>query len=256
MRSMVTNGKGTKRSGMTAGLMLSGAVAALALPSAVLAFSSAIVVQPAAELPSETPENALRAPSIDPGLVQAISLRMQTRGQGFRFTPAGTATRPDRSITVAVRVDSGSARAITVQKGLDTAPSALSATTLRIAPNGYNLGVARGYQGFSSSAMLAPEIRKIDMPDLSTFRLGGSKGGPSRFSTKLSVDEKESTGRAPGTFETAGQPTVDLGGSYRLTRNLTVTAGVRYSADRDRIAPLTDSKQDSQAVYLGTQFKF
>ncbi|MFT4025784.1 MAG: hypothetical protein QM676_03120 [Novosphingobium sp.] len=255
MRSMVTNGKSTKRSGTTAGLMLSGAVAALALPSAVLAFSSAIVVQPTAELPDETPASTLRAPSIDSGLVQAISLRMQTRGQGFRFTPAGTSTRPDRSITVAVRVDSA-ARAITVQKGLEITPSALSATTLRIAPNGYNLGVARGYQGFSSSATLGAEIRKIDMPDLSTFRLAGSKGGPSRFSTKLAVDEKESTGRAPGTFETAGQPTVDLGGSYRLTRNLNVTAGVRYSADHDRIAPLTDSKQDSQAVYLGTQFKF
>jgi hypothetical protein len=96
------------------------------------------------------------------------------------------------------------------------------------------------------------------MPDLSTFRLGAAKtsGGPSRFSTRLSVDELEKTGRAPGTFETAGQPTVDLGGSYRVTGNLNVTAGVRYSADRDRIAPLTDGKQDSQAVYLGTQFRF
>lgn len=257
MRSMVKNAKGTKRSGTTAGLMLSGAVVALALPSAVLAFSSAIMVEPAADLSSDAPENAPRAPSIDQGLVQAISLRMQTKGQGFRFTPAGTSSRPDRSVTVAVRVAPGSARAITVQKGLEAAPSAFGAQGLRITPGGYNLGVSRGYQGFSSSVALAPEVRKIDMPDLSTttFRLS-NKGGPSRFSTKLSVDEKENTGRAPGTFETAGQPTVDLGGSYRLTRNLNVTAGVRYSADRDRIAPLTDSKQDSQAVYLGTQFKF
>jgi hypothetical protein len=235
--------------------MLSGAVMALALPSAVLAFSSAIIVQPAAEPEIEAPVSALRSPTVDASLAQAISMRMQPKGQGFRFTPAGTASRPDRSITVAVRVDSDSARAITVHKGLDTATTALSAAPLRISPTAYNLGVSRGFQAFSSNGAIA-DLRKIDMPDLSTYRTGGTKSGPSRFSTRLSVDEKDKTGRAPGTFETAGQPTVDLGGSYRLTGNLNVTAGVRYSADRDRIAPLTDGKQDGQAVYLGTKFSF
>ena len=35
-----------------------------------------------------------------------------------------------------------------------------------------------------------------------------------------------------------------------------VTAGVRVTQDRDRIAPLTDGVQDDQAVYVGTQFRF
>ena len=48
----------------------------------------------------------------------------------------------------------------------------------------------------------------------------------------------------------------DVGGAYRVTRNLDVTAGVRYSQDRERLKPLTDGKQDSQAVYVGTQFRF
>ena len=49
----------------------------------------------------------------------------------------------------------------------------------------------------------------------------------------------------------------DLGGSYRLTRNLDVTAGVRYRAsDRDRLTVRNDSARDSQAVYVGTAFKF
>jgi len=47
-----------------------------------------------------------------------------------------------------------------------------------------------------------------------------------------------------------------LGGSYSVTRNLDVTAGVRLKNERDRMAPLTDSRQDSQAVYVGTQFRF
>jgi len=41
-----------------------------------------------------------------------------------------------------------------------------------------------------------------------------------------------------------------------VTRNVAVTAGVRYSSERDRIAPLTDTTQDSQAVYVGTRFRF
>lgn len=253
---MTTIGKGRKRSGTTAGLMLSAAVVGLALPSAVLAFSSAVLIQPVEEPQAQAPVKPLHSPTVDPSLAQAISMRMLPKGQGFRFTPAGTASRPDRSITVAVRVDPDSARTLTVSKALDAPSSLAGITGLRIAPTGFNLGVSRGYQAFSSAGSLAPEIRKIEMPDLSTFRIANGKAGPSRFSTRLSVDEREKTGRAPGTFETAGQPTVDLGGSYRLTGNLNVTAGVRYSADRDRIAPLTDGKQDSQAVYLGTQFRF
>ena len=41
-----------------------------------------------------------------------------------------------------------------------------------------------------------------------------------------------------------------------MTRNLAVTAGVRVSQDRNRIAPLTDGVEDDKAVYVGTQFRF
>jgi len=48
---------------------------------------------------------------------------------------------------------------------------------------------------------------------------------------------------------------VDLGGAYSLTRNLDVTAGVRYRSDRDRLTQ-ADARRDSQAVYVGTAFRF
>ncbi|HEU4970011.1 MAG TPA: hypothetical protein VFT73_13830, partial [Sphingomonas sp.] len=49
----------------------------------------------------------------------------------------------------------------------------------------------------------------------------------------------------------------DLGGSYSLTKNLDVTAGVRYKAERrDRLQIIDDGRRDSQAVYIGTAFKF
>ena len=47
-----------------------------------------------------------------------------------------------------------------------------------------------------------------------------------------------------------------VGGSYRLTRNLDVTGGVRYKIQRDRLEPLADQRRDSQAVYVGTAFRF
>ncbi len=49
---------------------------------------------------------------------------------------------------------------------------------------------------------------------------------------------------------------LDLGGSCALTRNIAVTGGMRYRVQRDQIAPLADLRRDSQAVYLGTAFRF
>ncbi len=49
---------------------------------------------------------------------------------------------------------------------------------------------------------------------------------------------------------------LDMGGSYSLTRNLDVTAGVRYRSDRERLARIDDDRRNSQAVYLGTAFRF
>jgi hypothetical protein len=41
-----------------------------------------------------------------------------------------------------------------------------------------------------------------------------------------------------------------------LTRNLDVTGGVRYKIQEDRLQPLADNRRDSQAVYIGTAFRF
>ena len=63
--------------------------------------------------------------------------------------------------------------------------------------------------------------------DLGKFSLAQSgSNDPSRFSPRIVLDQKEATGRAPRTFsDTADR--VDLGGAYRLGRNIDVTAGVR-----------------------------
>jgi hypothetical protein len=154
---------------------------------------------------------------------------------------------------VAVRVDAATARAVSVRKTLGGAPSMAGLSQLRIAPTAYNLGVARGSQNFA----LPNDIRRIDMPDLSAFTPSQTApDAPARFNPRVSLDAREKAGRAPRTFEASGEQSVDLGGSYRVGKNLDVTAGVRYSQERDRLKPLTDGRQDSQAVYVGTQFRF
>ncbi|CAM4300654.1 Porin domain-containing protein [Novosphingobium lubricantis] len=195
--------------------------------------------------------------SVDERLAAQITVRALRTGKLFRFTPAGNDTRPNRAITVAVRVDAQSAQAFSVRNALAEASSPGTAAPVRIAPMAYNLGMARGFTSFAPAAAAAPELQRIEMPDLSKFKSEQkSSGSASRFAPRIEMDGRDQPGRAPRTLEGQGDYRLDFGGSYRLTRNLNVTAGVRYSPERDRVLPLTDGKQDNQAVYVGTQFRF
>jgi len=70
------------------------------------------------------------------------------------------------------------------------------------------------------------------------------------------VGAERAIGNRPHLTNVDQSYSVDLGGSYALTRNLAVTGGVRYKMQRDRLEPLADDRQDSQAVYIGTAFRF
>lgn len=236
--------------GAASGLLIAGAVALLALPSAVLAFSSRL--DGAADAAANQGLGAFAPGAIDPRLARALAARQPGSGPLFRFTPAGLATRPDRSVTVAVRVDSDATHEIIVRAA--SAPrSATGVVPLRITPAAYTLGVSRGYQGF----VLSADPHRPDQPDLGAYHLTDSTPDPTpRLAPRIQLGQSERPGRAPRTLEAQGEQSVDVGGSYRLTRNLDVTAGVRYSQDRDRLKPLLDGKQDSQAVFVGTQFRF
>ncbi|MEE4452035.1 hypothetical protein [Novosphingobium resinovorum] len=241
------------RGGMKGSLLLASCVALLALPSAVLAFSTDFAgKQNDGQIDSLAPETTQE------NLSRAIAMRSLAKGQIFPFTPAGTPNRQDRAVTVAVRVDPEAAQAIIVHGPAQVAQNSQDAGRLRMAPTAFNLGVSRGYQNFAQNLVpQAPSRPMAELPDLKRFNLtpGPSKGDESRFSPRISLDEKKPSGRAPRTFAIDGSE-VELGGAYRVTENLDVTAGVRYSQERERLVPLTDGKQDSQAVYVGTQFKF
>ncbi len=244
-----------KRSGGTSALLLSAAVGVLALPSAVMAVSSGINSGSVVPVAPDT-AGTFTPSEVDPRLGRSITVRALSKGRLFRFTPAATPSQLDNAtITVAVRLPVNST-GLAIRAGVPTVDVAPSG--LRIAPTAYSLGTARGYRSFAENMGAgATDIRKLEMPDLASYQPKGAagKGDPSRFAPRVVLDERETAGRSPRTFEQNDQM-VDLGGSYRVTRNLNVTAGVRYQSERDRLVPLTDGSQDSQAVYVGTQFRF
>lgn len=245
-----------RRNGVSTGLLLAVAVGALALPSAVLAFSSSL---DAVGTGRDEGIATISGPGGQARFAADMSVRTLGRGHPFRFTPAGIPTRPDRSVTVAVRVDPRLAGGITVRGGRPIAgqPGKAEIAALQIAPTAFSLGVARGYHGFAQNLGEIRDARNPELPDISAYTIGEPGGSqPSRLAPRISLDDRAPTGRAPRTFSGVGQDRVDVGGSLRLTRNLDVTAGVRYSQERERLPTLTDSKQDNQAVYVGTQFRF
>lgn len=197
--------------------------------------------------------------SIDPGVARMMAELTSGKSRMMRFTPAEGVSNAKRSVTVAVRIDQETAQAISGRSAVDASrEQAASQSGLRIAPMRYNLGLARGYQSFARPPALSTSLSDASIPDLADFAPSvAARGAPSRFAARVEFDEKQNAGAAPRTIQSAGEQSLDVAGSYRLTRNLDVTAGVRYSQDRDRLAPLSDiDAQDSQAVYIGTQFRF
>lgn len=235
------------------------------MPTVTSAFSSGFDASPVS-LAARGGIGSFTPASVDERLAAQINVRVLKSGKLFRFTPAGSDSRPNRSITVAVRVDSLSAQAFSVRQTLGDAAATPGASSVRIAPVAFNLGMARGYASFaapsanalvtSPGASALANVQSIEMPDLAQFKVAAPASKPSRFAPRIEAEGRDQAGRAPRTLEGQGDYQVDLGGSYRLTRNLNVTAGVRYSPERDRLLPLTDGKQDNQAVYVGTQFRF
>jgi hypothetical protein len=235
-------------------LPLVGACAALmlALPTASLALvsnGSPDAGQTAGALDMFTPA------SVDPELAARVAEKARQRG--LRFTPAGA--NPDlrnRTVTVAVRVDQDTAQAISVRTAVEGTPSTGNAINALQATR-FNLGTARGYQSFARPVQLPANVRNLSVPDLSEFEPSKpiARDKPSRLQPRIELEDKAIAGRSPNTLD-ALEASVDVGGSFSLSPNLDVTAGVRYSQERDRLNPLTDSVQDSQAVYVGTQIRF
>ena len=170
----------------------------------------------------------------------------------FHFTPAET-RRGNRGVTIAVRARSNQVSLSDTSRLAAAAP----ATPVGLAPIAYNLGAAIGWKRLAISG------------DMGHVDLGGAPGSRDTADLALTYAGRRLSGRVKAFTEhpLANGPqlasempsySVDLSSSYALTHNLDVTAGVRYRADRDRLTPsaIDAATHDSQAVYLGTAFRF
>jgi hypothetical protein len=189
---------------------------------------------------SFTPANA------DPKLAAALA------GKGlpltdFKFTPAPAKGRPSQ-VRVAIR-----ARTTAPQLADSTAPAA---AVTSLTPTTYNLGVAIGWRRFA----VAGDVAKVKDADPAIGGRESAVVGVSyslqRFTGRVAVGAERAAGNPLPALRKGNNVSFDVGGSYDISRRVALTGGVRYNIERDRLSALQDDRRDSQAVYVGTAFKF
>lgn len=189
----------------------------------------------------------------DPRLAAAFASR-GPEARGFRFTPAAAKDRPSQ-LRVAVRTSETAARTGNrAAESVTKAPTAASSLN----PTSYNLGVAVGWKDFAVSSDVAK--RDSDDPRIADREsaLVGVSYNLKRFTGRVSVAADRDMNRVAPALRPSETYSLDVGGEVKITDRLAVTGGVRYRIDQDRIDDpgQQDNRRDSQAVYVGTAFKF
>lgn len=230
------------------------------IAATMLVMSPAIAAGLLTQMPQEkftvdTKMGRFTPASGDPRLIaQLKQISAKSRGD-YRFTPAVASKDNDvRALTVVVRAPeaTGAVGRRLASSGV-TAPSANAPVEkpVSIAPVAYHLGSKVGIDRFAVT-----DRTKLDLAALPKAKQPANPAArPSRLDTRMRVDSIENavTDRPLDGDRTVE---VDLATSYKLTRNLKVTAGVRYKQETERLQPMTDNRRDSQAVYVGTQVRF
>lgn len=197
-------------------------------------------------------ENSFTPAQADPRLAAAFS-RKPALASDFRFTPAASNRRPSQ-LRVAVR-----ARAATPGQAAGQARDAAAqsaATGVTLMPATYNLGVAVGWRRFAVSGDVAKSRPANPALAAREGAVVGVSYNLNRFTGRVAASADRPTEAAAPALRDDSSYAVDVGGAYNISSRVAVTGGVRYRIDRDKLAPPTDQRRDSQAVYIGTAFKF
>ena len=194
-------------------------------------------------LSSFTPANA------DPKLAEALAGKSLSLTD-FKFTPAPAKGRPSQvRVAIRARVNAPSETAM-AQASVPTA------AVNSLAPTSYNLGVAVGWHRFAVSG----DVAKVKDPNSAVggreTAIVGVSYSLKRFTGRVAVGADKADGRALPALRKGDTYSLDVGGAYSLSRHIALTGGVRYNVERDRLSALQDDRRDSQAVYVGTAFKF
>jgi len=233
----------TARGSKTAKLVTAIAAAGLVLSPAFATSSPAPAKKhPPAVAVSFDPISSFTPANGDPRLAAAFANKPLSLTD-FKFTPAAAKGRPSQ-LRVAIRARVGT------QAPADATP-ALAALT----PASYKLGVAVGWKQFAVSG----DVSKVTSPDPA---LGGRETAVvgvsyslKRLTGRVAVGADRAEGRPLAALRRGDNYSLDVGGSYSLSRRIALTGGVRYEIDKQQSA-LKDDRRDSQAVYIGTAFKF
>ena len=183
----------------------------------------------------------------DPKLASVLA-RSGLPDNAFRFTPSES--RRSRAVTVAVRARTNRGTVTLAPERSVAQPAAVALT-----PVAYNLGASVGWKRFAVSA----DVTRVDLVtqpgSAERADLGVTYTGK-RAAARLTATGQRPLSNVPAAMGEDPSLALDVGGSFKLTRNLDVTAGVRYKSERERLPRVTDERRDSQAVYLGTAFRF
>jgi hypothetical protein len=190
-----------------------------------------------------TPANA------DPKLAAALAGKSLSLTD-FKFTPAPAKGRPSQvRVAIRARLNAPAQPSVSQASASTAAVSALNPTT-------YNLGVAVGWRQFAVSGDVAKTKDADPAIGGRESAVVGVSYSLSKFTGRVAVGADRPDGRALPALRRGDTYSLDVGGSYSLSRHVALTGGVRYNVERDRLSALQDNRRDSQAVYVGTAFKF
>ena len=228
------------------------AAVGLVLSPAFAAGTSTAKKRPPAVSLSFDPISSFTPANGDPRLAAALRRQRPLALTDFKFTPAAAKGRPSQ-IRVAIRARAAGPAQRPVARARKRPASAVDA----LAPSTYNLGVAVGWRRFA----VAGDVAKVKNADPA---LGGRETRGRRRQLFVEALYRPGRGRRRPQRRPRRLPalrkgdnySLDVGGSYSLSRRIALTGGVRYKIERDSVSALQDDRRDSQAVYVGTAFKF
>jgi hypothetical protein len=229
-----------------------------------VALAAAALILPATLATAAPGSSAKRPPAVsftfdrsftpaqaDPRLAAALSNRPLAPSE-FKFTPTAAKKRSSQ-VRVAIRAQTDAPRPASAPNGR---PAVAAAVASALTPATYNLGAAVGWRRFAVDG----DVAKV-RPD--ALGLGGRDGAlvgvnynlNKRLTGRVSASTDRSDTRVPALADTRAYA-VDVGGAFDINRRLSVTGGVRYRVEKERLASSADQRRDSQAVYVGTALKF
>jgi hypothetical protein len=230
-------------------------VGCAALAALSLVLTPALAASTQDKLPKPRQSFVIRpggfTPAISDPRLAAELARRGVEPSSFRLTPATVALgNSSKAVRVAIR-----ARAAPTAETIHRASAPVETPVTAITPTVYNLGLSIGWKRFALSGDV-DRIRGGTIPGGHEAAQVGVSYSLSRFTARVEAGAARADPDTPRLLAENESYTVGVGGSYRLTHNLDVTGGVRYKIQHDRLEPLTDERRDSQAVYIGTAFRF